>query len=69
MEINGAHRQAAYPVRFEWGPTGATASAEGAAYAVGIANPRQGGWIGPGPQRGSRGLATEGFLGFGPRTR
>ena len=34
MEINEAHRQAAYPVRFEWGPTGATASAQGAAYAV-----------------------------------
>ena len=29
-----AHRQPAYPVRFEWGPTGAAATAEGAAYAV-----------------------------------
>jgi 2-phosphosulfolactate phosphatase len=29
-----AHRQSAYPVRFEWGPTGAVATAGGAAYAV-----------------------------------
>ena len=29
-----AHRQSAYPVRFEWGPTGAAATAGGAAYAV-----------------------------------
>ena len=29
-----AHRQAAYPVRFDWGPTGAVATAGGAAYAV-----------------------------------
>ena len=28
------HRQLAYPVRFEWGPTGAAATAGGAAYAV-----------------------------------
>ncbi|RYP88754.1 2-phosphosulfolactate phosphatase [Nocardioides guangzhouensis] len=29
-----AHRQATYPVRFDWGPTGADAIADGAAYAV-----------------------------------
>ena len=29
-----AHAQAAYPVRFEWGPTGADAIADGAACAV-----------------------------------
>ena len=27
MEIDRAHRQSAYPVRFEWGPTGAAATA------------------------------------------
>ena len=34
METQNAHRQAAYPVRFEWGPTGAAATAGDAAYAV-----------------------------------
>ncbi|MET1059981.1 MAG: 2-phosphosulfolactate phosphatase [Nocardioides sp.] len=34
METNDAHRQSAYPVRFEWGPTGAAATAGEAAYAV-----------------------------------
>ena len=34
MEIQDAHRQREYPVRFEWGPTGAVATAGGAAYAV-----------------------------------
>ena len=29
-----AHRQEAHPVRFDWGPTGAAATAGGAAYAV-----------------------------------
>ena len=32
--MTAAHRQAAYPVRFEWGPTGAAATAGDAAYAV-----------------------------------
>ena len=34
METHDAHRQRAYPVRFEWGPTGAAATAGDAAYAV-----------------------------------
>jgi 2-phosphosulfolactate phosphatase len=34
VTIQPAHRQAGYPVRFEWGPTGADAIADGAAYAV-----------------------------------
>lgn len=32
--VNPAHRQSAYRVRFDWGPTGATAIAEGADVAV-----------------------------------
>ena len=32
--MTDAHRQSAYPVRFEWGPTGAAATAGDAAYAV-----------------------------------
>ncbi len=32
--MTDAHRQSAYPVRFEWGPTGAAATAGEAAYAV-----------------------------------
>jgi len=34
VDVQPAHRQAGYPVRFEWGPTGADAIADGAAYAV-----------------------------------
>ena len=34
MTVQPAHQQEGYPVRFEWGPTGADAIADGAAYAV-----------------------------------
>ena len=34
METQDAHRQSGYRVRFEWGPSGAAATAGGAAYAV-----------------------------------